>query len=946
MEIVLQSSQEQEVLGLVYSPDGRTLVSSGESEAIRVWDAETGELVRLLPGHPERVRGLAMSPDGKLIASSGTDGSVKVWDYRAGRLLHTFTNHVGKWTRDVAFSPDGRFLVPAAYNGKLSVWDLASGKVVRTIPMPGRTADVLFTPDGRSIVAASREDDAPLIRFIDFETGRVGLALNHSNMLADIAITRDGRWLASGKGGGEVRLWELPAGRLVRLLQATEKKGIVEAVAFSPDGRILAAAVNNIVYLWERASGRLLHRLTGINESVNSLAFSPDGEELASGSADAAIRQWRVRDGKLKRLIGQRPPGMPVTSLAFSPDGRYEAQGTANGRLRVWNAQEGTFVHERLGHEGAISSLAFTTDNTWLCSGGADRKMRVWQPGNGSLSAVYPNFDRGDGMGTLAVGGSKSWVATATGPWGGAESDSSIKLWLVMFDRPVRVLQGHRAEVRSVAYGPRSDLLASLSDDGTIKLWNSVNGDCLRTQTNDAPMKVLEFSPGSKWLAAGMSDGTLRVLNTNTLAVSRKWRAHQRFVQSLAFSADRRWLATAGGDQTVAVWDWNSGTEVHRFTNVTSQYLPLAFLPGQPVLAFAQRDDMVVHARVDTGEVLFQRVQFPDGEWLAYNPSKPFYQSSPRGDEHARVRFEGQLNPVYPLELYRKELRCTTNLLAALAGPSPQLAPKNFALWWHRYPYKNAWFYSAITALAALVGISLWRGWNAERRRRAQETFSRQLLQSQEAERKRIAAELHDSLGQNLLIIKNRLYLSQRDAAVASPDGSLEEISQLVTQTINEVREISHNLRPYQLDRLGLSKAVQAVVKKVADSALLRIESELANIDGLFSAEGEIHFYRIVQESLNNILKHSDAATARIAIVNGGGRITIKIEDDGRGFDYRSTMSSAEHRRGFGLTGLNERVRILNGQFHCDSSLGQGTRLTFEIPIPANEKANHPPAGR
>ena len=392
VEIVLQSSQEQEVLGLVYSPDGRTLVSSGESEAIRVWDAETGELVRLLPGHPERVRGLAMSADGRLIASSGTDGSVKVWDYRGGRLLHTFTNHVGEWTRDVAFSPDGRFLVPAAYDGKLSIWELASGKVVRTLPMPGRTADVLFTPDGRFIVAASREDDAPLIRFIDVETGQVGLTLNHSNLLADIAISRNGRWLASGKGGGEVRLWELPAGRLVRLFQATEKKEIVEAVAFSPDGRILAAAVNNIVYLWERASGRLLHRLTGMNESVHTLAFRPDGEELASGGADAAIRQWRVRDGKLKHEIGQRPPGMPVTSLAFSPDGRYEAQGTANGRLRVWNAQEGTFVHERLGHEGAISSLAFTTDNTWLCSGGADRKMRVWQPRNGSLSAVYPDL--------------------------------------------------------------------------------------------------------------------------------------------------------------------------------------------------------------------------------------------------------------------------------------------------------------------------------------------------------------------------------------------------------------------------------------------------------------------------------------------------------------------------------------------------------------------------
>ena len=718
VEIVLQSAPELEVLGLVYSPDGRTLISSGESGAIRVWDAETGELVRLLPGHPERVRGLAMSPDGRLIASSSTDGSVNVWDYREGRLLHTFTNHVGKWVRAVAFSPDGRFLVPAAYDGRLSIWDSASGKVVRTMPTLGRTGGVLFTPDGRFIVTASREETAPLIQFFDVETGKVGLTLNHSNLLVDIAISRDGRWLASGRGEGLVRLWELPAGRLVRTIQSPTKE-TVEAVAISPNGRILAAAVGKVVYLWDRESGRLLYQLADPDEAVQTMVFRPDGEELATGGADAMIRQWRVRDGTLKRVIGRRQPGMPVTSLAFSRDGRYEAQGTANGRLRVWNAQEGTFVHELMGHEGAIQALDFTINKTWLCSGGADRKMCVWRLANGSLAAIYPFFDVGDGMGAVKIGGSKGWVATATGRWGSAEGGYGIKLWPVMFDRPIRVLEGHRGAVRSVAYAPGSDLLASLSDDGTIKLWSSANGDCLRTQTNDVPMKILEFSPGSQWLAAGMSDGMVRVLETNTLTVTREWRAHQRSVQSLAFSADGRWLATAGGDQSVAVWDWRTGQEIRRFANVTSQYLPLAFQPGQPVMAFAQRDDMVVHARVDTGQVLFQRVQFPDGEWLAYNPTKPFYQSSPRGDEHARVRFAGQLRPVYPLSLYREELRCTTNLLTALAGQSPQLTPKNFTLWWHRYPYKRAWGYGAGSVLVVLVGIFLWRGWNADRRRRA-----------------------------------------------------------------------------------------------------------------------------------------------------------------------------------------------------------------------------------
>jgi signal transduction histidine kinase len=230
--------------------------------------------------------------------------------------------------------------------------------------------------------------------------------------------------------------------------------------------------------------------------------------------------------------------------------------------------------------------------------------------------------------------------------------------------------------------------------------------------------------------------------------------------------------------------------------------------------------------------------------------------------------------------------------------------------------------------------LRLRRGWIAERSRRAQENVSRQLLVSQEAERKRIAAELHDSLGQNLLIIKNRLYLAEKDADGQTRAAQLREISQTVSQTIDEVREISHNLRPYQLDRLGLTKAVHSIVKKLAASGALRIECDLANVDGLFGPEGEINFYRIVQESLNNVLKHSDAAAARIVVGRANGKVTMHIEDDGKGFDHRKVVRDKEHPRGFGLTGLAERTRILGGNFECDSAPGQGTRLRFVIPIP------------
>ena len=128
------------------------------------------------------------------------------------------------------------------------------------------------------------------------------------------------------------------------------------------------------------------------------------------------------------------------------------------------------------------------------------------------------------------------------------------------------------------------------------------------------------------------------------------------------------------------------------------------------------------------------------------------------------------------------------------------------------------------------------------------------------------------------------------------------------------------------------------MVKGIADSGALLIETDVQAVDGLFNPEGEIHIYRVVQECLNNIVKHSDAAVARVFVQKSGEWLTMRIEDDGRGFDYRPHSAGAAQARGFGLTGLGERMRILGGRFQCDSAPGQGTRMKFEIPIPTKHE--------
>jgi signal transduction histidine kinase len=256
--------------------------------------------------------------------------------------------------------------------------------------------------------------------------------------------------------------------------------------------------------------------------------------------------------------------------------------------------------------------------------------------------------------------------------------------------------------------------------------------------------------------------------------------------------------------------------------------------------------------------------------------------------------------------------------------------------WWQTWWFRSLAGAGAVGAVVLTLEARLRR---LRRERAAQQSFSRRLLESQEEERKRIAAELHDSLGQDLLVIKNRALLGLQDPAVSPPAADqLGEISRLASHTLEEVRGISRNLRPYQLDHFGLTKALESMVLAVARGSGIPITAELDPLEGLLPPTLEIQLFRIVQELLNNVVKHSQAATARVAVRRGALRITLAVEDDGRGFDP-DALEHSPTWLGLGLTDVTERVRLLGGTARCDSRPTAGTRWTIEIPAPTNKVA-------
>ena len=248
-----------------------------------------------------------------------------------------------------------------------------------------------------------------------------------------------------------------------------------------------------------------------------------------------------------------------------------------------------------------------------------------------------------------------------------------------------------------------------------------------------------------------------------------------------------------------------------------------------------------------------------------------------------------------------------------------------------RPPFWRTWWFVSLGVLC-VVGLTFvayrLRVSRLKRRHAAQEEFSRRLINAHESERRRIAAELHDGLGQSLAMIKNGAVFGAHAANdLETAKEQLAQISAQSAQAIGEVREIAYNLRPYLLDRLGLTKAITSMLNKVADATQIKLIADIDDVDECLSDEAEMSIYRIIQESLNNVIKHADATEATVAVKKSGREISITIQDNGKGFDVQSKGD----KRGFGLLGMSERVKMLGGMLSIQSDSVNGTSITIHL---------------
>jgi WD40 repeat protein len=280
----------------------------------------------------------------------------------------------------------------------------------------------------------------------------------------------------------------------------------IQALALSPDGRILASGSDDrTIKLWDFPSGRLLRSLTGHTETVGSLAFSPDGLKLATASDDKTIKLWDV--ATVQAVATLTDHSNYVTAVAFSPDGRVLASASDDKTIKLWDVAS-AHLSRTLNHDDRVGTLAFAPTGEVLASGCDDRTIDIWVPANGQLMRRLTGHT--DRVGAVAFSPDGKTLLSGS-------VDTTAKLWNWSNGQLQRTLSGHTREVTAVAFAPDGKIVATASDDHTIRLWDASSGQALRTVQDSAATLALAFSPDGRTLAAGGEDHTIKLWDVSQI---------------------------------------------------------------------------------------------------------------------------------------------------------------------------------------------------------------------------------------------------------------------------------------------------------------------------------------------------------------------------------------------------------------------------------------------
>lgn len=691
-EMVPQVGHAMRICTAAVSPEGRTVATGGYDNAVILWDTATGEQRQALAGHTGPVESLAFSPDGRTLVSGSSDSAgtqksnVILWDAATGRPLRTLTVSQGG-THSVAFSHDGRTVASGGGAGAAFLWDVGTGKQVRKLTGQklglSYVAAMAFSPNGRLLAAGfiSGYDVPSKVLVYDTASGKDHCVIKGcQGQVTSLAFSPDRRTLALCSGELPVILWDTTTGERRRDLSGYRPAGYgggTSRVAFSPDGKTVAAGGTDGVVLWDSTTGEQQGRFSADSNTL-ALAFSPDGATLVEVKDDAnRVVLWDVRSRKETRTFTYSRLHS-VRCLACSEDGRtlfsghYGHHGPAV--VTCWDTSTGE-LRNRLEGSPRSTSPAVRPDGTRYRT--AEDFSDVWslasQPGGRLLAAAGEMgeggatalWDRvtGERHGTVRGPVMGKMVTIAFSPDGqtlAAGAGNQVVLLDPATNQARHSIVLPSSEVKEIAFSPDGQTLATACLGPHITLWDVATGQPRVRLVNPAggeDASSIAFSPDGRSLVSASFYDAVIFWDVRTGKPRHRLKDHTHHVNAVAFSPDGKSAASGSDDLTIIIWDAAGGKRLQTLRGHTSGVTSLCFLPDGRLVS-GSRDGTIRYWIPATGSLLATCYSLDGGKDYLITTPQRYYTGTPAGLSAIRWRVGDQFFPAEKLQerYYKPEL--------------------------------------------------------------------------------------------------------------------------------------------------------------------------------------------------------------------------------------------------------------------------------------------------
>jgi WD40 repeat protein len=577
------------VPGVAYSPDGRWIASMGAQQEVKLWDASSGELVRIFLGADEFSSSVAFSLDGNTLAAAFVT-QVILWDTTSGEKIATLSGESVGTTigynlgvGQISFSPDGKYLATANMDGTPTIWDLDTYRkvmslVAETLPPKG----IEYSPNGRFLATGG---DEGIVRVWDAKQGTELLTLNLGGIIHRVSFSPDGAYLAAASEDGSIKVWDAVTGEIVST--PSRQSGMYD-VAFLADGRLATAGQDGTTRVWDSLSGQQLLVLAGPTSTVISVAGSPDGERIATGAYDGSLRIWDAAPGR--ELITIQEHDDIVWDVEYSPDGKRIASVSMDGTARFWDADSGQLLMTLIKGSNptdGVTSLAFSPDGKQIATGGFDGTVTLWDSRSGNKLNTFS----GHNSLVFDISFSRDGTRLASAAW-----DGTAKVWDLLTGKEITTFTGHQANsfVSGVTFSADGKRVFTGADDKFVRIWDAVTGQELGVISGEGKeIYGVALNPDGKLLAVSNQDGVITLWDANSLNKIRTLVGHAGLVNRIAFSRDGTRLASASFDRLAKVWDVSTGKELASLYGNTGNVFGVSFSPDGNRLATAGADGSV-----------------------------------------------------------------------------------------------------------------------------------------------------------------------------------------------------------------------------------------------------------------------------------------------------------------------------------------------------------------